>query len=243
MNYSQQLLERLLKLNQSPYPSHQLISQQYQPLCPPHRQQSAFEVFGETLTHTQQQQLQPQPQAQNDEIIAEMITMYKKEKAEKQKKEEERAELEKIRAEQEKQLQYIQKICMILLEKQEKEEERRKKVKQHKKKEQVKEKRSLRKNRKRQRPNDMQINIEQIEQETAKKRKIDTEQFKVSKWLKQINLTKYSDLLVNSGFDDLESILDLNMDDLKEIGIPLGHRKKLLKRIWMLRSENAYKIN
>eukprot|EP01084_Bolivina_argentea_P282043 482705_1 len=60
------------------------------------------------------------------------------------------------------------------------------------------------------------------------KKEDDDPEFDVKKWLKKINLEKYGDLLIESGFDDLESILDVNIDDLKEIGIVLGHRKKII---------------
>eukprot|EP01084_Bolivina_argentea_P050133 92181_1 len=63
------------------------------------------------------------------------------------------------------------------------------------------------------------------------------EDFDVTKWLNNINLGKYSDILLESGFDDLQSVLDLTMDDLKEIGIVLGHRKKIMKAVVELRTK------
>ena len=60
-------------------------------------------------------------------------------------------------------------------------------------------------------------------------------EFNVETWLKMIKLEKYGKLLVESGYDDLESILDLNSDDLKEIGIIPGHGKKILKAVERLK--------
>ena len=50
-------------------------------------------------------------------------------------------------------------------------------------------------------------------------------------WLKDtVKLPKYYGLLIDQGFDDLESVEDLTMDDLKQIGIDkLGHQKRIIK--------------
>ena len=51
-------------------------------------------------------------------------------------------------------------------------------------------------------------------------------------WLNEIGLNNYYWLFMNSGCDDLETILTLNDNDLREMGIEkLGHRKKIMNHI------------
>ena len=51
-------------------------------------------------------------------------------------------------------------------------------------------------------------------------------------WLNEIGLNNYYWLFINSGCDDLETILTLNDNDLREMGIQkLGHRKKIMNHI------------
>ena len=53
----------------------------------------------------------------------------------------------------------------------------------------------------------------------------------VKKWMKEtVDLEQYTDLLINNGYDDMESISDLTMNELKDIGVEkIGHRKKIFK--------------
>ena len=54
----------------------------------------------------------------------------------------------------------------------------------------------------------------------------------VNGWLNEIGLSEYYGLFINSGCDDMETILSLTDDDLKELGIhKLGHRKKIMNHI------------
>ena len=56
-------------------------------------------------------------------------------------------------------------------------------------------------------------------------------QEKMQKWLKEtVKLPQYYQLLVQQGFDDLESIADITKDDLISMGIDkVGHQRKILK--------------
>eukprot|EP01084_Bolivina_argentea_P267897 454899_1 len=72
-------------------------------------------------------------------------------------------------------------------------------------------------------------------EEDEGKTDVNDSNFDVKKWLSEINLNKYGDLLIGSGYDDLDSIIDLSNDDLKEIGIIPGHRKKIIKAVAKLR--------
>ena len=49
-------------------------------------------------------------------------------------------------------------------------------------------------------------------------------------WLDQIGLPEYAPMFAEHAIDR-EVLADLNDQDLKELGVPLGHRKKLLKAI------------
>merc|ERR1711933_717 len=60
------------------------------------------------------------------------------------------------------------------------------------------------------------------------------------KWLEDIvKLPEYYQILIDQGFDDLDSIADINNNDLKEMNIDkIGHRKKILKHAQKLKSSN-----
>ncbi|MEE8291083.1 MAG: adenylate/guanylate cyclase domain-containing protein, partial [Candidatus Tectomicrobia bacterium] len=62
----------------------------------------------------------------------------------------------------------------------------------------------------------------------------------IDQWLKELGLSKYSELFAENEVD-LEVLPDLTEQDLKDLAIPLGHRKKLLKAIAAL-SEDADKV-
>ena len=52
----------------------------------------------------------------------------------------------------------------------------------------------------------------------------------IEQWLIRIGLDQYGPLFVEQAID-LSALPDLRNDDLKELGIPLGHRKRLLRAI------------
>ncbi|MGH9807588.1 MAG: adenylate/guanylate cyclase domain-containing protein, partial [Terriglobia bacterium] len=55
----------------------------------------------------------------------------------------------------------------------------------------------------------------------------------IDQWLDRLGLAKYSALFAENEVD-LEILPELTEADLKDLGIPLGHRKKLLKAIGAL---------
>ena len=57
-------------------------------------------------------------------------------------------------------------------------------------------------------------------------------------WLKRFGLDQYAAVFAENAVD-LETVVELVDDDLKELNIPLGHRKKLLKAIGELRTQGA----
>ena len=60
---------------------------------------------------------------------------------------------------------------------------------------------------------------------------LDKDRMKVRKWLdEEVKLGEYFVLFMNHGFNDLETVMELNEDHLKEMGIDkVGHRIKILK--------------
>lgn len=57
----------------------------------------------------------------------------------------------------------------------------------------------------------------------------------VDEFLVSINLDKYKDRFLENGIEDQETILELNDAHLDAIGVPLGYKLKILKRIKTLR--------
>ena len=58
------------------------------------------------------------------------------------------------------------------------------------------------------------------------------EEFKeVNSFLRTISLEKYVSKFVDNGVEDLETILELQDQHIEQMGIPLGHKLKIMKRI------------
>ncbi len=53
----------------------------------------------------------------------------------------------------------------------------------------------------------------------------------VTDFLAKINLEKYVKKFIGNGIEDLETILELSDTHLDALGIPLGHKLKVLKQI------------
>ena len=65
----------------------------------------------------------------------------------------------------------------------------------------------------------------------------DEEFAEVLEFLDSIKLLKYKDTFIQNGFDDMETILELNEEYLESLGLPLGHKLKIMKRIRELRND------
>ena len=61
-------------------------------------------------------------------------------------------------------------------------------------------------------------------------------------FLGSIKLDKYFDKLVDNGIEDLETILELQDAHIEQIGIPLGHKLKIIKRIKDIRAEKGMSV-
>lgn len=64
----------------------------------------------------------------------------------------------------------------------------------------------------------------------------------VDDFLNSINLTKYKDRFLENGIEDEETILELNDAHLDAVGIPLGYKLKILKRIKIVRQEKGMTV-
>ncbi|CAK8999432.1 unnamed protein product [Durusdinium trenchii] len=53
----------------------------------------------------------------------------------------------------------------------------------------------------------------------------------VTKFLQQIGLPQYAEALYNSGFEDMETLVDIEEDHMRDLGILPGHQVKLRKRL------------
>lgn len=61
-------------------------------------------------------------------------------------------------------------------------------------------------------------------------------------FLQGINLLKYKDTLLDNGVEDLETILEMDEKHLEQMGIPLGHKLKIMKRIKDCRREKGMEV-
>lgn len=57
------------------------------------------------------------------------------------------------------------------------------------------------------------------------------EQNPVTGFLREVGLSQYAEQLINNGFDDLDTLLDIEDEHMKDIGIPPGHILKLKKKL------------
>ena len=69
---------------------------------------------------------------------------------------------------------------------------------------------------------------------------MDSEDIKLKKWMVNVvKLPQYFELLMENGFEDMESMKDITMEHLREIGIDkIGHRLKLMKAVAALRVDD-----
>lgn len=57
-----------------------------------------------------------------------------------------------------------------------------------------------------------------------------------------INLQKYKERFIENGIEDFETVLELNDSHLDAIGIPLGYKLKIIKRIKTMRQERGMTV-
>lgn len=49
--------------------------------------------------------------------------------------------------------------------------------------------------------------------------------------METVKLEKYADKFLENGVEDLETVLELQDQHLEQMGVPLGHKLKIMKRI------------
>jgi hypothetical protein len=57
--------------------------------------------------------------------------------------------------------------------------------------------------------------------------------------LTDIKLEKYFDKFIENGVEDLETILELKDEHVEQMGIPLGHKLKIVKKIKDMRTDKG----
>ena len=60
----------------------------------------------------------------------------------------------------------------------------------------------------------------------------------IADWLNQLGMSEYAQRFVENGID-LSVLPDLTEQDLKEMGVILGHRRKILRAIANLEAEKS----
>lgn len=63
----------------------------------------------------------------------------------------------------------------------------------------------------------------------------------VEEFLADIKMEKYKDVFIENGIEDRETILELNESHLQELGLPLGHKLKIMKKIKDLNKKSGDK--
>jgi class 3 adenylate cyclase len=53
----------------------------------------------------------------------------------------------------------------------------------------------------------------------------------IADWLKELGMSEYAQLFADNSIDDVSILRDLTDQDLKDVGVPLGHRRKMLRAI------------
>ena len=53
----------------------------------------------------------------------------------------------------------------------------------------------------------------------------------ISEWLASLGMSEYAQCFADNRIDDVSILRDLTDQDLKDIGVPLGHRRKMLRAI------------
>lgn len=64
----------------------------------------------------------------------------------------------------------------------------------------------------------------------------------VRNFLSEIKLDKYFDKFIENGVEDMETILEMKDDHIEQMGIPLGHKLKIIKKIKDLRTQKGMSV-
>lgn len=61
----------------------------------------------------------------------------------------------------------------------------------------------------------------------------------VTEFLAQLGLSQYADSFFSNGFDDMSTLIDAHDSDFKELGLKVGHRRKLLTALASLKKQET----
>ena len=64
----------------------------------------------------------------------------------------------------------------------------------------------------------------------------------MDEFLEGISLGKYKEVFLDNGVEDLETILELDEKHIEQMGVPLGHKLKMVKRIKEIRKERGLEV-
>lgn len=70
----------------------------------------------------------------------------------------------------------------------------------------------------------------------------DDDSGQVRAFLGSINLVKYFEKFAENGIEDMETVLELRDEHIEQLGVPLGHKLKIMKRIKDLRLEKGLSV-
>ena len=77
------------------------------------------------------------------------------------------------------------------------------------------------------------------EQEPGNEWKNDNSWLEVVEFLKSLNFGQYIDRFRSEGFDRMDALLDIDMDDLRDMNVKRGHAKMLLTQINIAKASKA----
>ncbi|CAH2301593.1 ephrin type-A receptor 5 isoform X2 [Pelobates cultripes] len=60
----------------------------------------------------------------------------------------------------------------------------------------------------------------------------------VNEWLEAIKMTRYTDTFVENGFNSMDAVTQMTLEDLRRFGVTLaGHQKKIMNSIQEMRAQ------
>ena len=80
----------------------------------------------------------------------------------------------------------------------------------------------------------------QRNQANERNSKEEANEWTLRKWMEsEVKLPQYFEMLMENGFEDMESLKDITMEHLREMGIDkIGHRLRLMKSVAALKADD-----
>ena len=64
----------------------------------------------------------------------------------------------------------------------------------------------------------------------------------MTNFLSAIKLDKYLDKFLQNGVEDIETVLELNDEHFEAMGVPMGHKLKIMKHIKEMRATKGMSV-